>query len=43
MKTIVRDAQEFKQFSLSIADAKALMSAVGEIYKVEMVEDLAAK
>ena len=43
MKSIVREGQEFKQFSLSVADAKTLVSALGEIYKLEMIEDLAAK
>ena len=43
MKSIVREGQEFKQFSLTVADAKALVSALGEIYKLEMIEDLAAK
>lgn len=43
MKGIVREGQEFKQFSLSVADAKTLVSALGETYKLEMIEDLAAK
>ncbi len=43
MKSIVREGQEFKQFSLSVADAKAFTTALGEIYKLEMIEDLAAK
>jgi len=43
MKAIVREGQEFKQFSLSVADAKTLVSALGETYKLEMIEDLAAK
>ncbi len=40
MKSIVREGQEFKQFSLSIADAKSFLSALWETYKLEMVEDL---
>jgi hypothetical protein len=40
MRSIVREGQEFKQFSLSVADAKALVTALGEIYKLEMIEDL---
>ena len=43
MKSIVREGQEFKQFSLSVADARAFTTALGEIYKLEMIEDLAAK
>lgn len=43
MKWIVREGQEFRQFSLSVADAKAFVSAVGETYKLEMIEDLANK
>ncbi len=40
MKAIVREGQEFKQFSLSVADAKAFTKALGETYKLEMIEDL---
>jgi threonyl-tRNA synthetase len=40
MKSIVREGQEFRQFSLSIADAKAFTQALWEIYKLEMIEDL---
>jgi threonyl-tRNA synthetase len=40
MRSIVREGQEFKQFSLSVADAKAFTEALGEIYKLEMIEDL---
>lgn len=40
MRSIVREGQEFKQFSLSVADAKAFTQALGEIYKLEMIEDL---
>jgi threonyl-tRNA synthetase len=40
MRSIVREGQEFKQFSLSVADAKTLVTALGEIYKLEMIEDL---
>jgi threonyl-tRNA synthetase len=43
MRSIVREGQEFKQFSLSVADAKALVTALGEIYKLEMIEDLEAR
>jgi threonyl-tRNA synthetase len=43
MKSIVREGQEFKQFSLSVADAKTLVSSLGEIYKLEMIEDLATR
>ena len=40
MKSIIREGQEFRQFSLSVADAKTLLGALGETYKLEMVEDL---
>ncbi len=43
MKSIVREWQEFRQFSLPVADAKTLVSALGEIYKLEMIEDLATR
>lgn len=43
MKGIVREGQEFKQFSLSVNDAKTLVSTLGETYKFEMIEDLASK
>ncbi len=43
MRSIVREGQEFRQFSLSVADAKTLLSSLGEIYKLEMVDDLAAR
>ena len=43
MRGIVREGQEFRQFSLSVADAKVFLSDLGEDYKLEMVEDLAAK
>ncbi|MBP6981902.1 threonine--tRNA ligase [Candidatus Gracilibacteria bacterium] len=43
MKSIVREGQEFKQFSLSVADAKSFLSALGETYKLEMVQDLEAR
>ncbi len=43
MKSIVREGQEFRQFSLSVADAKSFTKALGEIYKYEMIEDLEAK
>ena len=43
MKSIVREGQEFKQFSLPVADAKTLVSTLGEIYKLEMIEDLATR
>jgi threonyl-tRNA synthetase len=40
MRSIVREGQEFRQFSLSVTDAKAFTTALGEIYKLEMIEDL---
>jgi threonyl-tRNA synthetase len=43
MRGIVREGQAFKQFSLSLADARTFLSALGEIYKVEMVDDLAGR
>jgi threonyl-tRNA synthetase len=43
MKSIVREGQEFKPFTLPVADAKAFVSSLGEIYKLEMIEDLEAK
>ncbi|GAB0174181.1 MAG: threonine--tRNA ligase [Candidatus Altimarinota bacterium] len=43
MKAIVREGQEFKQFSLSVNDAKTLVSTLGETYKLEMIEDLEKK
>lgn len=43
MRGIVREGQEFRQFSLSVGDAQAFLSALGEDYKLEMVTDLAAK
>ncbi len=43
MRAIVREGQEFRQFSLSVADAKAFSEALGEDYKAEMIDDLAAK
>ena len=43
MRSIVREGQEFRQFSLSVTDAKTLLSSLGEIYKLEMVDDLAAR
>ena len=32
-----------KQFSLSVDDAKTFLTALGEKYKLEMVDDLASK
>ncbi len=43
MRAIVREGQEFRQFSLSVADAKAFTTAVGETYKYEMICDLEAR
>lgn len=43
MRSIVREGQIFRQFSLSVADAKTLLSSLGETYKLEMVEDLATR
>lgn len=40
MRSIVREGQEFRQFSLSVADAKAFTTALGEDYKYEMIVDL---
>ena len=43
MKAIVREGQEFRPFTLSVADARAFLTALGEVYKVEMVDELEAK
>ena len=43
MRSIVREGQEFRQFSLSVADAKAFTTALGEDYKYEMIVDLEAR
>jgi len=43
MRQIVREGQEFRQFSLSVADARTLLEALGETYKLEMVADLATE
>lgn len=43
MRGIVREGQAFKQFSLSVADARTFTQALGEDYKAEMIDDLAAK
>lgn len=43
MRGIVREGQAFKQFSLSVADARTFLSALNEDYKLEMITDLAAK
>ncbi len=43
MKSIVREGQEFRQFSLSVTDAKTFTKALGEDYKYEMIEDLEAR
>ncbi|MBP9779425.1 threonine--tRNA ligase [Candidatus Gracilibacteria bacterium] len=43
MKAIIRENQEFRQFSLSVADARSFLTALGEIYKVEMVDELEKK
>jgi len=43
MRAIVREGQEFRQFSLSVADAKAFTTAVGETYKYEMICDLESR
>jgi threonyl-tRNA synthetase len=40
MRSIVREGQEFRPFTLSVADARAFLTALGEIYKVEMVDEL---
>ena len=43
MRSIVREGQEFRQFSLSVADAKTFTLALGEDYKYEMICDLEGK
>lgn len=43
MKAIVREGQEFRPFTLSVSDARAFLTALGEVYKVEMVDELEAK
>ena len=43
MRSIIKDAQEFRQFSLSVTDAKSFTKALGEDYKYEMICDLEAK
>ena len=43
MKSIVREGQEFKPFTLPVADARSFLTALGEIYKVEMVDELEQK
>ena len=43
MKSIVREGQEFKPFTLAVADARSFLTALGEIYKVEMVDELEQK
>ena len=43
MKSIVREGQEFKPFTLSVADARLFLTALGEIYKLEMVDELEQK
>ncbi len=43
MKSIVREGQEFRPFTLSVSDARSFLTALGEIYKVEMVDELEQK
>ncbi len=43
MKAIVREGQEFHPFKLSVSDARAFLTALGEVYKVEMVDELERK
>lgn len=43
MKAIVREWQEFRPFKLSVALAREFLSALGEVYKVEMVDELEKK
>lgn len=43
MHAIIRENQEFRQFSLSVEDARTFLTTLGESYKVEMVSDLAEK
>lgn len=43
MKSIVREWQEFRPFTLSVSDARDFLMTLGEVYKLEMIEDLEAK
>jgi hypothetical protein len=43
MRSIIREGQEFRQFSLSVEDAKHFTSTLGEVYKHEMICDLEAR
>lgn len=43
MKSIVREGQEFKPFTLSVTDARDFLTTLGEVYKVEMVDELEKK
>jgi threonyl-tRNA synthetase len=43
MRSIVREGQKFRPFTLSVTDARAFLTVLGEIYKVEMVDELEAK
>lgn len=43
MRAIIREGQDIKQFSLSVADAQNFLEALGEKYKLEMVDDLSER
>ncbi len=43
MRAIVREGQTFRPFKLPVADARTFLTALGETYKVEMVDELEAK
>lgn len=43
MRAIVREGQEFRPFTLSVDDARAFLTALGEVYKVEMIDELEKK
>lgn len=43
MKSIVREWQEFRPFTLSVSDARDFLMTLGEVYKVEMVNELETK
>lgn len=43
MRQIIREGQELKQFTLSMADAKHFLHVLGDTYKLEMAEDLEKK
>lgn len=43
MRSIIREGQDFRQFSLSIEDARTFLVDLGDKYKLEMANDLAQK